>query len=95
MDSAVALALVGLSVAPADADGWIEVTIPIENIDHAADQLMRLGAEVEVLSPTELRAQMARTASALAMIYGRRVSKGPSTTSARAPRSPSTVRQAR
>lgn len=82
MDSAVALALVGLSVAPADADGWIEVTIPIENIDHAADQIMRLGAEVEVLSTTELRAQMARTASALAMIYGRRVSKGPSTTSA-------------
>ncbi len=44
-------------------------TIPIESIDHAAAELLRCGADVEVLSPPELRARMAEQARALSAIY--------------------------
>ena len=36
-------------------DGWAEVDAPFETVEHAASEFMRLGAEVEVLSPPELR----------------------------------------
>ena len=53
----------------ADADGWSEVTIPIESIDYAALELLRLGSEAEVLKPIELRKLVATTVRALAQIY--------------------------
>ena len=53
----------------ADADDWRQVTIPIESIDYAACDLLRLGSEVEVLKPVELRRRVADTARALAQIY--------------------------
>ncbi len=53
----------------ADADGWSEVTIPIESIDYAALELLRLGSEAEVLKPIELRKLVASTVRALAQIY--------------------------
>ncbi len=52
-----------------DADGWSQVTIPIESIEHAAIELLRLGAEGEVLKPPELRKRMANTVRALAQLY--------------------------
>lgn len=52
-----------------DADGWSQVTIPIESIDYAAIELLRLGTEGEVLKPKELRKRMANTVRALAQIY--------------------------
>ncbi len=52
-----------------DANGWSQVTIPIESIDHAAIELLRLGAEGEVLKPPELRKRVANTVRALAQIY--------------------------
>jgi len=58
------------SAEPPDADGWTRVTIPIESIEHAAGDLLRLGAGAEVLSPPELRERMAETARALAETYG-------------------------
>ena len=53
----------------ADADGWKQVTIPIESIDYATADLLRLGSEVEVLKPVELRRRVADTARALLQIY--------------------------
>lgn len=47
---------------PATAGGWVEVTIPIESIDQAALDLLRLGSEVEVLKPVALRRRIARAA---------------------------------
>jgi predicted DNA-binding transcriptional regulator YafY len=50
-------------------DGWVTATIPIESISHACGELLRLGAEVEVLDPPELRDLLAHTAKKLAALY--------------------------
>jgi hypothetical protein len=60
---------VAASAAPAGDDGWVDATFAIESISHAHDELLRLGAEVEVLAPTELRDLLARTAGAMARHY--------------------------
>jgi predicted DNA-binding transcriptional regulator YafY len=52
-----------------DADGWTRVVVPIESIDHGVANLLRLGAEAEVLAPEELRLQIARAVHTLAGIY--------------------------
>ncbi|MEV4618828.1 YafY family protein [Asanoa sp. NPDC049573] len=52
-----------------DDDGWVTATIPIESVDHACGDLLRLGAEVEVLAPPELRDRLADTARKLAALY--------------------------
>ncbi len=50
--------------------GWMRVVLEFERLEWAASLLLRLGAEVEVLEPTELRARVARTARDLAALYG-------------------------
>ena len=57
------------SASPPDRDGWTQVVLPIESIEHALADLLRLGADAEVLAPPELRERMAETAAALAEIY--------------------------
>jgi predicted DNA-binding transcriptional regulator YafY len=52
-----------------DADGWREVTLPVESLEHGAMELLRLGAEAEVVEPAELRRRMRETAEALAGRY--------------------------
>ena len=52
--AAVAQAVVESAGAP-DADGWVTVTIPIELIDQAATDLLRLGLDAEALEPVDLR----------------------------------------
>ncbi|MEU6355184.1 YafY family protein [Streptomyces sp. NPDC047072] len=52
-------------------DGWTLARIPIESVDHAHGELLRLGADIEVLEPPELRARMARTAVELAKRYAK------------------------
>jgi predicted DNA-binding transcriptional regulator YafY len=49
------------TATPADADGWVSVTIPIESIDRAASGLIALGADAEVVGPSELRERLAST----------------------------------
>ncbi|WP_328500913.1 YafY family transcriptional regulator [Streptomyces sp. NBC_00457] len=53
-----------------DETGWIQATVPIESVDHAAGEFLRLGTDIEVLGPPELRAKIARTAAELAERYG-------------------------
>nr|WP_312023975.1 WYL domain-containing protein [Streptomyces sp. WAC 04229] len=43
--------------------------MPIESIDHAHRDFLRLGADVEVLAPAELRNRIAETARTLAARY--------------------------
>jgi predicted DNA-binding transcriptional regulator YafY len=44
--------------APPDAAGWQEVTLPVERLDYAAEQLLGFAEHVEVLEPLELRARL-------------------------------------
>ena len=57
------------TVGVADADGWVRARVPIESADLALADFLRLGAEIEVLEPAELREQAARTIQAMAAIY--------------------------
>jgi predicted DNA-binding transcriptional regulator YafY len=50
-------------------DGWIRAEIPIEEIDFAARQLLRLGDEIEVVAPKALRAALANHARRVAALY--------------------------
>lgn len=50
-------------------DGRLETTVPIESVRHALVELLKLGAEAEVLDPPELRAAFAETARGLAQMY--------------------------
>ncbi|MFC5663149.1 helix-turn-helix transcriptional regulator [Kitasatospora misakiensis] len=47
-----------------------EARVPIESVDHAHGEFLRLGAEIEVLAPAELRDRIAATVRALAARYG-------------------------
>lgn len=53
-----------------DAHGWRTVTIPIEGVWPARNDLLRLGGQAEVLAPTELREAMTEVARGLAEVYG-------------------------
>jgi len=57
------------SAGPPDADGWLLTTVPIESIKHGHIELLKLGAEAEVLEPAELRERFAETARGLAATY--------------------------
>ncbi|MFH9350455.1 helix-turn-helix transcriptional regulator [Kitasatospora sp. NPDC017646] len=59
-----------LGVPPAE-DGWTQARVPIESVDHAHGEFLRLGADVEVLEPAELRDRIAGTVGALAARYRR------------------------
>jgi predicted DNA-binding transcriptional regulator YafY len=57
------------SVGPPDRDGWVQAVLPVESLRHAEVNLLRLGADAEVLAPSELRARIAATACVLADLY--------------------------
>jgi predicted DNA-binding transcriptional regulator YafY len=63
-----ARACVETAEAP-DRDGWVRAVLPIESVEHALTELVRLGADAEVLEPPELRERFAQTARALAAMY--------------------------
>jgi predicted DNA-binding transcriptional regulator YafY len=52
--------------------GWVRVSVPIESVAHAAGQLIKLGADAEVLAPPPLRAELRRTARRLVALYAGR-----------------------
>jgi predicted DNA-binding transcriptional regulator YafY len=53
----------------ADADGWVRARVPIESADQALADFLRLGADIEILEPAELREQASRTIRTMAAIY--------------------------
>jgi predicted DNA-binding transcriptional regulator YafY len=57
------------TATPADERGWVTARVPIESVDHAHADLLRLGADVEVLAPGALRDRMRQTARSLALLY--------------------------
>jgi predicted DNA-binding transcriptional regulator YafY len=64
-----AVALAVRDAGPPDADGRREVVIPLETGSEAVPPLLRLGDEVEVLAPPELRAALAEAVRRLAAVY--------------------------
>jgi predicted DNA-binding transcriptional regulator YafY len=53
----------------ADADGWVRARVPIESVGQALADFLRLGADVEVLEPPELREQAVRAVGAMTALY--------------------------
>jgi predicted DNA-binding transcriptional regulator YafY len=49
--------------------GWITARVPIESVGQAHADFLRLGTDIEVLGPADLRDQIARTARHLAALY--------------------------
>jgi predicted DNA-binding transcriptional regulator YafY len=68
LSAAVADALDTSGIEP-PRRGWREVTIPIESVDHASRQLLRLGADVQVIRPVALRKRLLATARAMVLLY--------------------------
>ncbi len=62
----VALASVGAT----DDGGWASIVIPAESIEVAYWLMLRLGPNIEVLTPIELRDRLATSARRLARRYG-------------------------
>lgn len=52
-----------------DRRGRVRVVIPIESIEHAERELLRLGAEVEVLQPRALRRRLTATLKRMHALY--------------------------
>ena len=52
-----------------DAAGWVQVTLPVESLEYSHFELLRLGPEVEILSPPEVRERLRASITALAEIY--------------------------
>ncbi|MER7640577.1 YafY family protein [Streptomyces sp. NPDC126522] len=59
-----------------ESDGWTLMSVPIESVEHAHGEFLRLGADVEVLAPPELRDRIARTVAQLAERYGNLLTNG-------------------
>jgi predicted DNA-binding transcriptional regulator YafY len=55
--------------APPDSDGWTTVELPIEHDASAAQQLLRYGAAVKVLSPLSLRTALLTQARDVLELY--------------------------
>lgn len=55
--------------ADRDAEGWRIATLPVGKTWQAITDILRLGAEVEVLAPPELRDKMAKVAEDIARAY--------------------------
>ncbi|MFE5329064.1 helix-turn-helix transcriptional regulator [Embleya sp. NPDC056575] len=62
--------VVEASVGEPLADGRVRARLPVETIEVGVAELLRLGPEVEVLGPPELRAAIAAGARATAARYG-------------------------
>ena len=58
------------TAGPPDSKGGRRVTIPIESVEQAATDLIRLGTEIEVLEPAALRKRIADLARAVTRVYG-------------------------
>ncbi|MGC5019859.1 helix-turn-helix transcriptional regulator [Micromonospora sp. DT47] len=55
-----------------DGQGWVVTRLPVESVPFAYHVLLRLGPEVEVLDPPELREHFAAAAERMAGLYRER-----------------------
>lgn len=63
-------ALTHALIGEVEPDGWRIVTVPVGPVRHAAHELLRFGADAEVLAPEALRVHVGRIAALMAQQYG-------------------------
>jgi predicted DNA-binding transcriptional regulator YafY len=68
---------VAATASEPDERGWITAVAPIESIAHARQEFLRIGTDLEVLEPAELRAEMTAVTRSLAALYAARRSGEP------------------
>jgi predicted DNA-binding transcriptional regulator YafY len=54
-----------------DKRGWMRAEIPIESVNHAAGELLKLGADVVALAPDALCQRMRAISAEMSALYGR------------------------
>ncbi|GGP63328.1 WYL domain-containing protein [Saccharothrix coeruleofusca] len=52
-----------------EPDGWTTVRVPVESVEHAVADLLRLGPEAEVVEPPELRERVVQALRGMAAVY--------------------------
>ncbi|WP_158895971.1 helix-turn-helix transcriptional regulator [Amycolatopsis anabasis] len=52
-----------------DPAGWIEVTIPVESAEHTLPELLKLGADAEIVAPQQFRDRITQIARTMARLY--------------------------
>jgi predicted DNA-binding transcriptional regulator YafY len=62
-------AMEAIRTAKVDVNGWREISIWIESVDHAANLILGFGTDIEVLSPIELRQELAVRSARLCELY--------------------------
>lgn len=68
LDRLGAAAVEQSAALPATDDGWQEVTLPVEELDYAAERLLGFAGHVEVLDPPELRDRLRRLGEQIATL---------------------------
>jgi len=63
------VAAIRSAVPVLDAAGWATVDIPVESLDHALWDVLKMAPHLEVLEPLELRQRVAGTATQLAGLH--------------------------
>jgi predicted DNA-binding transcriptional regulator YafY len=67
MSDAIATAVEKTAIAT--DGGRIQAVVPIESIDHAESEFLRLGADIEIIDPPELRRRLTDAATRLHLLY--------------------------
>jgi predicted DNA-binding transcriptional regulator YafY len=57
------------SAGPPDEHGWVELVLPVESLEYSHYELLRLGPEVEVLAPPDIRDRLTASIAAMAAMY--------------------------
>jgi predicted DNA-binding transcriptional regulator YafY len=71
------------TMSPPDRQGWRQVTVPIEAVEHAAREMLRLGGEAVVLEPAALRDAICATARQMLAAYDSAMQSDPKPRAAR------------
>jgi predicted DNA-binding transcriptional regulator YafY len=69
LSAAVSEAAARTAMPDPEHEGWTKVTIPTESDEHAAEQLLSIGADVQVLEPAGLRNRMKTLIGTIAALY--------------------------
>jgi predicted DNA-binding transcriptional regulator YafY len=56
---------------PADADGWVKLSVQFEVEEEACQYVLSFGPQVEVLEPPELRGKIMHLAEDVVALYAR------------------------